>query len=327
MVKYPGLLITTCSNSKQRDGEIRGYDKTSSICMSLSQEYRDGLYNKRSYAFNKIHSPLVKRDGKVIENFPLNSDLILSPDITTYAEGDALYLPAIVRYSGRFYRELGSPEVRYALFENAKIHILIISGLYGALLPFEQIQSYGFNIKDSNEVKLSWIELNFLTTVIIEYIRKNQITKVIEAMGDESYKNLINWTDIRFSVNKNLLHTYSKQYSSADLLVPLGNLTKIMLKEFSEGDYSKIGAGSFLSTAYENIYFEQYRKPDLSSDYAFNESEAVIQLTYSDRIGRMRRNIHKYLDCMTKENRLIEYKDGLGSMLNELNSHRIISKE
>ncbi len=327
MEKYPVLILSICSNTKQKKNEQEEYEYTSSILSKLPADYQIKLFENRKKAYDIIKSEKITRDHQKVTSFPLNDHLVDGPDIVFNSPKKGYYLPAIQRYEGRFFRELGEQKERAVLLEKAKVHILFISGLYGVVLPLEKIQSYSLHIKDSLEIRKNWTSLSFLTMVIISYIKKYNITKIIEMMGDKDYIRLINWSDVRFAVNDNVLHTYSKQYADADLLLPLGNLLETMITDFSEQDFSKLIPGSFFSTKYENVYFERYQVPNKESGYAFDRDEAELQLGYADRIGRMRRNIFKLLQDISKMYGIAIPKDGVGSIVEVLHNRKIIDTD
>jgi hypothetical protein len=306
MEKYPILILVTCSNHKLRSGEVRNYDSASSIQTFLSPDTCKNFYNKRYFAYSQIHNQKLLRDGKTLDKFPLNENLVCGPDIHLNAKEFGKYLPAVQRYEGRFFTELGNPDQKLALFDNARLHLIIISGLYGLLLPSEKIQSYSFNINDSDSVRKSWTEGDFLTKTIIEYKRKNNISLVIEMIGDDSYKELINWNLLSNEMKGNVLHAYSKQYSAPDILIPLGDAAKILLTLFSESDFYE---DTTITTSNDIIYFRRFVVPENQGEFAFSPLNPKEKTSYIDKIGRMRRNIAKHINLIYEKKHISKYEN------------------
>jgi cytoplasmic iron level regulating protein YaaA (DUF328/UPF0246 family) len=265
------LFLLICSNRKSsRLGNI--YNAKTSVALSLSTDQSQELFDTRKKIFDLIKFGEISRDNIKLSDFPLNSKLILGPDINQSILNDGKnYLKAIDRYVGRFYREINSEDRKY--IENFEHHVLIVSGLYGVVSANEYIQSYSLHIKDSQEIYKTWIDHDRLSRIILGYIKKWDIKYVFELMGDQNYQQLISWEMIRSNV-ASLLHTYSPQYAGADFLPSLGMLFKVLIYK-SQEYLSSINAGDSLEIANDSVFFEKIIAP-IKSHLAYRNQTEVF---------------------------------------------------
>lgn len=296
------LIIAICSNTKITSGELQEYHPETSIQNALGEEfspYIERLYDGRSNIHNLITSGEVSRDGKQLCNMPFNDGLVYGADLNfTGIANSGAYLPAIQRYDGRFYKELGNPRERLLFFlRNSLHHFLIVSGLYGVITPLELIQCYSCNVSDHPYVSKQWTADSCLTETIASYIKKFKITKVFDFMATDSYRNLVAWETIRNLTHDNVLHGFSKQFAGDALLPLLGIITKRYLTT-PESDLMRIQAGHSESTPYKEVIFESVPIPDERSDIVREIERQTARLTYADQIGRMHRNITRMINSI-----------------------------
>jgi len=164
------------------------------------------------------------------------------------------YLPAQKRYDGRFYKAFGesfhgqSPLKVGEGFEN---HFLIVSGLYGVLTPTEPIQRYSCNIQDEPDIRKRWKKagdsgIGLLTRILISYIQKFSITRIFEFMGDDSYRHLVDWDAISRETNSTIFYTHGEQQQGTDMLLELGEVAGLMLRDCPDNKLSTIKSGNII---------------------------------------------------------------------------------
>ncbi len=140
--------------------------------------------------------------------------------------------------------------------------VLILSGLYGFLEPFDQIQEYTCHLTDEdidNNKRISgyWSEL--LTEILVWYIKQYQVEYVIDLLSEESYQNTIAWRKVYYECgNTKFLHRAYKNQAGP---VTLPNSALFMLNEFmiNKTDPNKIPVDKFIKREYlidDEILFE-----------------------------------------------------------------------
>lgn len=132
------LILAICSNHKVRSAERAEWTSTWPVASLLPERHRDALLSGRRFVRWIVNGNAVSRDGKLLREIPYNADLVDGPDFGG-SQTHGGYLPALQRYDGRFYRELGGTSERAALSFRIRHHLLIVSGLYGLLTPTERI--------------------------------------------------------------------------------------------------------------------------------------------------------------------------------------------
>ncbi len=230
------LIITICSNNKVQGGSpfIKGKP---SIINSLP-ELAQTVIRKRQTILHLLKEGNVVRDNIEISNMQLNSRLRLGPDIG--GNEASLYMPAHQRYIGRFFSE--ACKNNPSIFTETDHHVLILSALYGILLPEEQIQAYSCHVDDNPLIKEIWQESGFLTSLILAYINNKLIKMVLDLTGQESYRELVDWE--RITRKAEVLHFFSEQYAGPSSLPALGELARTELLMGSEEDLLAMKAKS-----------------------------------------------------------------------------------
>jgi hypothetical protein len=279
------LILTICSNTKITSGEIIKGKYTGGIINFLPQDLVDPLYGVRYKMRNLITSGKVSRHGKLLREMPFNADLIDGPEFNGN-RSEGLYMPAIQRYNGRFFRSLGDEQERVNLASVTKHHLLIISGLYGILTPSELIQCYSCHVPDHPDIARYWTENDLLTELILAYIKRFNINKVFDFMADDSYRNLISWGILRDATNKNVLHCFSEQFAGPALLPSLGFLSKEFLTNYSKDDLFNIAPYEKIKIPNDEINFLPSNDPIFPLAREMEE----LKIETKDKIGRIRRN-------------------------------------
>jgi len=222
------LLITICSNNKKQGGGPFAKGKPS--LLTALPEHASTIIKKRQAILHLLEEGDAIRDGVEISHMQLNSRLKLGPDFG--GNESSLYMPAYQRYIGRFFAEVGknNPSI---LAETAH-HVLILSGLYGILLPEEQIQAYSCHVDDHPRISETWKDTAFLTSLVLAYINRNAIKRVLDLIGQEAYRNMVDWDRIAKKIDT--IHFFSEQYAGASALPSLGELARTRLLTKTEDE-------------------------------------------------------------------------------------------
>ena len=148
--------------------------------------------------------------------------------------------------------------------------------------------------------------------------------QVIEFMAVESYKRLISWEMVRHATHANVLHTFSRQYAGSALLPSLGALANKMLISWTEDELLNLKPGHSTPVPEYNdeIVFQQVSIPE-STDLARETDKAEIRLTFADGIGRMRRNIIKFLGSLSTAK---DYEDSFSTWVKILMDRGLLER-
>ena len=144
-MKSKNLILIPCSLNKRTGGEEK-YDNDQRLCNGLLLPDSTSELLKKTR--NKVRKWLEKSKDKIF-NVPL-SELPQNKEKIKYGKdfggsGRAQYLPAAIRYDGRLFQTLlqgNNEQPPISPLMDANHHILIVSVLYGLLLPEEYIQLY-----------------------------------------------------------------------------------------------------------------------------------------------------------------------------------------
>lgn len=210
--KSPVLFLGICSLNKATVSSDEPYHKDLSIVARLKDPKAIKLlYQARNISFDTIFNGGLENQGILLAEHPLNLGLRRGQDFN--GKANAKYLPAIDRYTGRFYAGKGSDGKTYDLKSSllkSPHHLLIISGLYGLLLPEEQIQLYESPLEDLHQIQEIWKKDNRLTNLLSAYIRAQGINLVIDMTGQRAYQQLIDWPIINAMNNVRVLHAMAQ---------------------------------------------------------------------------------------------------------------------
>ncbi len=228
MEKTGILLITICSNNKKQGGSL--FIKGEPSILTKLPEHASAIIKKRQAIWHLLKEGEAIRDGVEISQMQLNSRLKLSPDFG--GNESSLFMPAYQRYIGRFFAEVGRNNP--SLLTETTHHVLILSGLYGILLPEEQIQAYSCHVDDHPQVSETWRDNAFLTSLVLAYINRNSINRVLDLTGQDAYRKLVDWDRITKKIDT--IHFFSEQYAGPSALPSLGELarTKLLTKTEDE---------------------------------------------------------------------------------------------
>ena len=220
----PVLFLGICSLNKATSSNDEPYKREQSIAAWLKDSQAVNLlYQTRKSSLELTLQGNLENKGSLLAQHPLNRDLRRGPDFNGTAR--AKYLPAIDRYIGRFYGGLGHNGKVYALktsLNRSPHHLLIISGLYGLLLPQEQIQLYESPLEDLPEIQAIWKEGNRLTRLLSAYIKARGVRLVVDMTGQRAYHEMIDWPAIYALPGVRVLHAMANIGPGEDQIKTFG---------------------------------------------------------------------------------------------------------
>jgi len=250
------LILTICSNHKAfvenvprpAKGEVTEYNSAQAIT-NLLPEIAKEIYVARKKAFRRIKESGAKRDGILLSDMPYNKDLKRGMDIVgdNSCEHGGFYMPAQQRYTGRFYQAfqntIGHSQAKLCLGEDSGNYMLIISGLYGVLMPDELIQGYSCNVQDDMSIRKCWKDGKeskggLLTRILLAFIEKFKVSRVFDMMADDAYRHLVEWELV--APECEVFYSHSGQQKGADMLMNLGDVAGLLLSGQSEKNLSNI---------------------------------------------------------------------------------------
>jgi hypothetical protein len=173
----------------------------------------------------------LKQGIKYLKELSWNKSLVKGPDFGGTEKGK--YLPAIEVYQGGFYGAVGSDGIQS--LRTSPHHFLIISGLYGLLLPNEQIQIYESPMEDLVEIQEVWKEDNALTKILLNFLLIHNINLIINLSSQLAYIHLFDWlklsTDYMRITKKPLKYLYATHeiMKGPEALKKFGDLLKSKL--------------------------------------------------------------------------------------------------
>lgn len=132
------LFVSICSLTKA-GGDDHEYDGGEAIASGLAPRLAGKLLRRRERVRNLVRETSEATwQGVALPELEYNRRLEWGPD---FGGGcTARYRPAVERYDGRFFLGLGVD--RADALRASRHHLLLLSGLYGVLRPFEPIQLY-----------------------------------------------------------------------------------------------------------------------------------------------------------------------------------------
>jgi len=286
------LFVTICSNNKKTGGSA-GYDPSRSIAACLSTSLGADILGGRARVLELIKKGGKTRDGKRIAELPRNRGLVKGPDLGGDS-GNGRYLPAEERYRGTFYTQLGSGA--QSLLSSGPASAVILSGLYGVLLPDEPIQDYSCHLNDHPAIRNVWTASNLATEAVLRLVKSQGIEKILDFTALHSYRYLLDWCRIRNSVSGGVLHLFGEQTTGDSLLTPLGALARSLLVEKSEQQLHEIQNGDFLRTETERIYCHSGDRPPRNLPQEVQDEVNLFDTC--DEVVRMARDVRRRLHAI-----------------------------
>ena len=226
------LFLTNCSLTKTRGG-IPEYDEQEAITSVLPTSLKNRFLDRREKAFQYVKMAReFTWQGTPVSELEFNKNLAKGKDFG--GRRTCAYLPALHRYEGRFFQALGL-DGRNKL-ENSKHHTLFLSGLYGLLRPLEPIQIYSCLLDD--HVSKLWREKSLLTEILLKYISRFQIRRIIDLTAIDAYRQLIDWDKIA-ETETDVLHCFHVMAAGDYALTFFGMLLGDLLN-LSEDDLATL---------------------------------------------------------------------------------------
>ena len=215
------------------------------------------LLESRARVFQRIQDGASSAQGTPLRDLPYNAHtpLVHGPDLGGNTTGR--YLPAMKRYSGRFY-EVIDPEEQGVLGESPH-HWIIVSALYGLLTPKELIQRYSCHTLGDAELTKIWTRDDLLTSLLLSYVRTFDVGLIVNLMADASYHDLFNWERILGKVR--VLWAFGAQNAGPGLLPALGFFARDRLLRIPSEELFGIQESETYKTDYEDVALTPCRTP------------------------------------------------------------------
>ena len=215
------VFISICTRQKNEGGSP-GYHPELAIESKIDPELRSRLLGIRTAIQNRLREE-IEFDGIAIEEE--NDNLIPAMDFGREDSGDALYLPAIDRYNGRFFNNRTGLGVRGddGLTGKERLRrnghpLLILSGLYGIVEADEPIQNYSCPIDHKSiDVQKIWRSNGVISQAIVEYIstlkqtQGIEVRRIIDLTAMKIYRDLVDWSAIHHQTRAEVLHCFHRK--------------------------------------------------------------------------------------------------------------------
>jgi cytoplasmic iron level regulating protein YaaA (DUF328/UPF0246 family) len=257
--KTNSLFIFICSRNK--NDNVDGFDYNlfhEKMTDHLSPNAANYLLKKREDLKKRLIE--ISWQNRQVSELTMNHQLVEGPDFGGTARTN--YLPAISRYTGRFYNENGMGEEGQKNLIKSGHHVLILSGLYGLVTAGEPIQLYSCPLElESIQVLKFWTDADALTSVLIDYIRANRISRIYDLSARKLYRNLIDWEMVRRITPCRVLHCHFNDAAGENALPELGKLFREYLSIRSEEELNFIEPESLISARYGKFIFSESPNP------------------------------------------------------------------
>lgn len=223
------LFLTVCSLTKASGG-APAYDENLAITSLLPSKLKARLLERREEA-----RQLVRGERELDWQDVSLSELEYNEDLTAGADfggrRNAAYLPAVYRYDGRFYQALGNKGRRK--IAEGEYPTLILSGLYGLLLPTDPVQLYSCPL--AGRISELWRSDSLLTEILCEYIERRGIGWIFDLTAIDNYSQLIDWTRVA-DTQTEVLHCSDTMAKGDYALTSFGRLLGSTMLDMSEDE-------------------------------------------------------------------------------------------
>jgi cytoplasmic iron level regulating protein YaaA (DUF328/UPF0246 family) len=311
------LFIFIGSNHKEIRSGASEYDEKKVIFSFLSSQMSQYLKQIREEIRLSLDS--VVWQNKKASDLKMNENLVRGPD---FGGNDprARYLPAIERFTGRFFNEGGLGEEGINHLLKSGHHALIIDGLHGFTTPTEPIQLFNCPLEiQTLSIQKRWREQNALTSILTDYIRKNSITHVIDLSARKFYRDLIDWYEVK-EAGSEIFHVYFEEYAGNESIIELSKICRNNLFTSSEQDLLSIKPESFHATPEGNYIFSNKIEPPIGwavepagifSESDPSELPALENVRLNDLVDTFEKNMRDFLDqkLKTKTNWIVSLTD------------------
>jgi hypothetical protein len=282
------LIVVSCSRDKAT-GPGRPYEPGFFIEF-LPESMRLKVVEMRASVLKKIKNgkvdDLYQREGNRKDRSS-NQSLAAGPDLGG-REQLPVYLKARERYQGRLFSLMIDDD--WAKIKELGYNVLILSGMYGWLLPDEMTQNYDCHLSDRVQLEDRVMSLGsiwgaLLTEALVSYVNVKNIDCVIDLLSEESYQNAINWPRL----NKiSVLHRVFKIRSGPNIVPYLALYLKNEILTLKAEDLpARIRPGFFIEKDYfegDQLVFES--SIDEIVDGVGREDKRKYDSTLIERIGK-----------------------------------------
>jgi hypothetical protein len=240
----PVLILTLDSFHKVKGGILNYDEKLSIFSTAIDEKNKIFLAGTRKNVFKLLKNGEVHWHECELERGD-NDNLVAGKDFRSDAP-DARYLPGMERYEGDLFEGIGESERDVLVRTNH--HFLILSALYGILMPFEPIQFYSCQFGDRNVCFDLWTKQEGITAVLVDYIRKYNISRIFDftACDITAYHDCINWGMVTGETGATVLHAYHKKTTSDKALRYFGRFIRDKMLPLPSADLMNISAGAVL---------------------------------------------------------------------------------
>ena len=222
------LFVSICSLTKAGGGDHE-YDGGEAIASELAPRLTGKLLRRRERVRNLVRETSEATwQGVALPELEYNRLLEWGPDFG--GECTARYRPAVERYDGRFFLGLGVD--RADALRASRNHLLLLSGLYGVLRPFEPIQLYSCPLVSG--VARVWREGGVLTDVLNSYVVERCIERIIDLTAVDAYRRLVDWEEVA-GYGVEVLHCFHSMGAGDYALIPFGQTLRARLLGMPEG--------------------------------------------------------------------------------------------
>lgn len=292
------LVLLSCSLDKQAGGApyVRG-------SRSLLGEIDAALARRLGQARQEILRGI--RLGEIRDNLHgkgsrgsrgPNSGLVAGPDFAGDAAGGQ-YLPACVRYRGRFFQEIPT-RTEWSAAWSAEVRTLIVSGLYGFLHPEELVQQYDIHLADewAREVRQErlvdyWRQL--LTDVLLDVAqRSGRKTQIVDLLSERLYQSVVDWPHVR----KAGWRVYHRCFAEREWEEALFNSGRFFRHEILTGsgaqrslEWDRFEGHAYFDPPSERILFE--RALGDTGEQVVREGDEAVAASLAREVGPMWRSL------------------------------------
>lgn len=311
------LFIFIGSNHKEILSGTSFYDEERAIFPLLSPQMSQYLKQIREEI--RISLDSVVWQNKKASRLKMNENLVRGLEFGGQDQR-ARYLPAIQRFSGRFFNEGGLGEEGINNLLKSGHHALIIDGLHGFTSPTEPIQLFNCPLEiQTLSIQKRWREQNALTSILINYIQKNSIKLVIDLTARKFYRDLIDWYEIR-KTSSEIYHVFFEEYAGNESLIELSKICRNNLFKSSEQYLLSIKPESVHNTPDGNYIFSHKTEPPrdwavepsgILSELDTSELPALENVRLNDLVDTFEKNMRDFLDqkLITKRNWIVFFTD------------------
>lgn len=280
------LLLIACSHAKRTGGETK-YEGPGPATWISDKPMREKLLSRRAQVFRYLKDAAIDNGFEAAENRlheEANKALQRGQDLGGVQEANgAMYLPAYHRYSGRCYTQISESTWKNYYGKNqAKLFVLIMSGLYGLMEASEWIQNYDLHLTDrvlGTGIPLSGLWRDLFTDLLANFVRRahreeGKKVQIVDCLCDTHYVDSIKWQELPPECS--VYHLASPGYEHKLMLPLAGTVSNCLLNNPEKLDeFERTTRG----------------KPVLYSIADFGEppeTHAGTQIAFEARIGDLR---------------------------------------